>query len=103
MRIKNKQDIINFITTHKSELANYGVVKLGIFGSFLHGKNNKDSDIDFIVVFNKDSKNYDNFINLAYYLEDSLDHKVDLLTNESLSPYIGPKIQNEVEYIDLSA
>lgn len=35
---------------------------------------------------------------LAFLLEDILGRKVDLLTPESLSPHIGPKILAEVEY-----
>ena len=46
-------------------------------------------------------KNYNNFINLVYYLEDNLNTKIDLLTIESLSPYIGQRILNEVEYVSI--
>jgi predicted nucleotidyltransferase len=44
---------------------------------------------------------YRNFINLAYFLEDNLERKVDLQTTDSLSPYIGPRILREVEYVSL--
>jgi predicted nucleotidyltransferase len=37
-------------------------------------------------------------MNLAFFLEDLLGRKVDLVTPESLSPHIGPKILAEVEY-----
>jgi uncharacterized protein len=48
-------------------------------------------------------KTFDNFINLAFFLEDILGRKVDLITKESLSPYIGPRILQEVEYVSLNS
>jgi predicted nucleotidyltransferase len=42
------------------------------------------SDLDFIVEFYKEKKNYKNFIHLSYFLEDIFNKKVDLLTLESL-------------------
>ena len=38
----------------------------------------------------------------SFFLEDLLGRKVDLITTESLSPYIGPHILREVEYAPLS-
>jgi len=49
-------------------------------------------------MFESGKKSFDNFMNLAFFLEDLLERKVDLITTESLSPYIGPKILREVEY-----
>ena len=37
-------------------------------------------------------------MNVAFLLEEVFGRKVDLVTRESLSPYIGPKILAEVEY-----
>ena len=54
-----------------------------------------------LVDFYADKKNYNNFINLVYYLEDNLKTKVDLLTPEGLSPHIEHTILNEVEYVSV--
>jgi predicted nucleotidyltransferase len=40
---------------------------------------------------------------LSFFLEDLLDRRVEVVTPESLSPYIGPYIMKEVEYVDLAA
>jgi predicted nucleotidyltransferase len=40
---------------------------------------------------------------LSFMLEDVLQHRVELVTVESLSPYIGPHILKEVEYAALAA
>lgn len=40
-------------------------------------------------------------MHLGFYLEELFGRKVDLLTHESLSPYLGPRILREVEYVAL--
>ena len=42
-------------------------------------------------------------IGLSFFLEEILRHRVEILTVESLSPYLGPYILKEVEYATLSA
>lgn len=37
----------------------------------------------------------------AFFLDDLLGRHVELVTPESLSPYIGPRILREVEYVAL--
>ena len=36
---------------------------------------------------------------LSLFLEEVLEHRIELVTVESLSPYIGPHILKEVEYV----
>jgi uncharacterized protein len=43
---------------------------------------------------------FDNFMNLAFFLEDLFQRKVDLVTSSSLSPYIGPYVKKEVVWAD---
>ena len=40
---------------------------------------------------------------LALFLEDFFERRVELVTPESLSPYIGPHILKEIEYVDFDA
>ena len=101
MKPAAKKDIFRFLKSNEHILRSYGVKKIGLFGSYVRNKQNKNSDIDILVEFYKYKKNYNNFINLAYFLEDSFNTKVDLLTAEGLSPYIGKTILNEVEYVSL--
>jgi predicted nucleotidyltransferase len=56
------------------------------------------SDVDVLVEFEQDRKTFDNFIQLSFLLEDLFQRRVELVTIESLSPYIGPHILSEVEY-----
>ena len=49
--------------------------------------------------FEQGKKTFDNFIQLSFLLEDLFKRRVELVTIESLSPYIGPHIMSEVEYV----
>jgi len=101
MRPDHKSDIIQFLKSNKDAINAYGVKKIGLFGSFVRESQNKNSDIDLLVEFASDQLNYNNFIQLTYFLEDNLNTKIDLVTSDSLSPYIGPHILKEVEYVSL--
>ncbi|MEI6179866.1 MAG: nucleotidyltransferase family protein [Chloroflexales bacterium] len=74
-------------------------MRYGLFGSFVRNESRPDSDIDILVEFHPTKKTFDNFIQLAFYLEDVLGRPVDLITADSLSPYIGLHILQEVEYV----
>lgn len=99
--ITTKQELIDLISAHKQRIKQYGVSRIGLFGSFARGDLNESSDIDLLVEFKPDQKTFDNFIELAFFLEDAADRDVDLVTPESLSPHIGPHILSEVEYYAL--
>ena len=75
-----------------------GVQRLGLFGSFVREQRASESDIDLLVEFSEGKKTFDNFIELSFLLEDVLQRRVELITPDSLSPYIGPRILSEVEY-----
>ncbi|MCX5885144.1 MAG: nucleotidyltransferase family protein [Proteobacteria bacterium] len=101
--VKTKQDILNVLHENRSRLRALGVRRIGVFGSFVRGEQRLDSDIDLLVEFEPQRKTFDAFIEIAFLLEDSLQHKVELITVESLSPYLGPHILKEVEYAALAA
>ena len=47
----NKDLIISLIQKNKSHIRDYGVKKLGLFGSFVHGDATANSDVDLLVEF----------------------------------------------------
>lgn len=100
---QSKNNIFQTLRLHENDIVKFGAKRLGLFGSFVRDESTPESDIDFIVEFETGKKNYDNFINLAYYLEALLDRKVELLTQESISRYIKPYIEREVEYVNFRA
>lgn len=101
--VQTKQDILAVISENQARIRALGVRRLGLFGSFLHGEQRSDSDVDFIVEFQPGRKTFDNFMELTFLLEGLLQRRVELVTTEALSPYIGPHILEEVEYAPLPA
>ena len=101
--IRDKQDVMSLLRLHADQIRGLGVKRLGLFGSFARGHADADSDVDLLVEFEEGQKTYDNFIGLSFLLEDLLDRPVELVTRESLSPYIGPHILAEVEYVAFAA
>lgn len=72
---------------------------MSIFGSFISGKLDVDSDVDLLVDFDPSQKSYDNFMDLSFFLEDLLGRKVELVTPQSLSKYIGSHILKQAEHV----
>jgi predicted nucleotidyltransferase len=97
-----KEDLLRLIAEHQQEIKQFGVKSCGLFGSYVRDQSTSKSDIDVLVEFEPGQKTFDNFMGLAFFLEDLFGRKVDLVTAESLSPYIGPYILDEVEYAALS-
>jgi predicted nucleotidyltransferase len=86
----------------KARLIAAGVKRLGLFGSFSRGEAGPNSDVDVLVGFRPDAKTYDNLFEVGEALEEAFQRKIDLVTEDALSPYIGPTILREVKYVDLS-
>ncbi len=90
---------LEILRSHEKEIKEkFGIRKIGIFGSFARGEQKETSDVDVLVEFEKPT--FDNFMNLAFFLEDIFQRKVDLVTSNSLSPYIGPYVKAEVVWAD---
>ena len=81
----------------------FGVRKIGVFGSFARDEATLHSDVDVLVEFEPDQKTFDNFMNLSFFLEDILLRRVEVVTTSSLSPHVGPRILASVEYVADSA
>jgi predicted nucleotidyltransferase len=77
------------------------VTSLGIFGSFSKGKIKDSSDVDLLVDFDPAKKSFDNFMDLSFFLEGIFGRKVEKVTTQSLSKFIGPHILNEVQNVSL--
>ena len=103
MPVKDKQEVFALLAENEAELRRLGVRRCGLFGSFARGEQEGRSDVDILVEFEPGRKTFDSFMALAFFLEDLFGRKVDLLTPESLSPYIGPHILREVEYETVGA
>jgi predicted nucleotidyltransferase len=81
--MKTLEEIKNILREQKNELKErYGVKKIGIFGSFARGEQKEISDVDILVEFERPIGL--RFFELADYIEEILEIKVDLLTPNAL-------------------
>ena len=96
----SKNTILTVIQTHKPRLASYGVNRIGLFGSYARNEQHSQSDIDILVDFEPEKETFNNFMNLCDYLEELFtDEKIEVVTINGLSPYIGKYILEEVHYV----
>ncbi len=98
MRNLTKQEVLRTMEEHQQQIQALGVRRCGLFGSFVRGQASDYSDVDVLVEFMPEGKTFRNFMHLVFLLEEVLQRPVDVITVESLSPHIGPKIMQEVEY-----
>lgn len=98
----NKKIIYSELQKHKAALEQFGVKQIGLFGSFVRDEGTDKSDIDFLVDFEKEKKTLTNLVDLGDYLERIFGTKVDIVTPQGLSPYIGPHILKEVQYAPIT-
>ena len=75
----------------------FKVNKLGLFGSFIKGNANEESDIDILVDVDPSIGWY--FVDLQEFLEKQLGRKVDLISTRAIKKQLKDVILNEVQYI----
>jgi predicted nucleotidyltransferase len=76
----------------------YKVKEIGIFGSYVRGEQNEDSDVDVLIAFEKPPSLL-KFVELENYLSETIGIKVDLVMKQVLKPRIGENILAEVIYL----
>jgi uncharacterized protein len=104
MPVQTKSQVLSLLQEYQQQLQALGVKRCGIFGSFVRDRAIHDrSDVDILVAFEPEQKTFDNFIHLSFLLEELFGRSVDLVTVESLSPYIGAHILDEVEYVSIGS
>ncbi len=94
-----KNEIITFLKNQKSFLQlNYGVLKIGLFGSYARDEQVSSSDIDIAVELKKENK-ADNYFRLLHFLEDNLSEKIDLGIESKLKESIKKYIDKDIIYV----
>lgn len=97
----SKEQILKFLEENKEKIREFGVSRLGLFGSYARDEQKFDSDLDFYVEFKPGQKNYKNLLNLGFYLEDQFEKKVDLLTDKSVSNHFRSVMDKEILYVSI--
>ena len=92
----------DILADHGDEIKRrFGVRRIGLFGSCARGEETGSSDVDILVEF--EHPDFDNYMELAFYLEDLLGRHVDLLTPEGVRSIrvgnVAENIRREIVYV----
>jgi predicted nucleotidyltransferase len=95
-----KENIITALQLNKSKLSELGIQHVGLFGSYSRNEQGSNSDIDLLIDFEPEKENFDNYMAVCDLFESIFkDEKIEVVTKNGLSPYIGPRILREVQYV----
>jgi predicted nucleotidyltransferase len=95
-----KENILQRLKNNKLKLSKFGIRNVGLFGSYIRDEQNNESDIDLLIDFEPEKENFDNFMGVYDLFENIFKgEKIEVVTKNGLSPYIGPKILNVVQYV----
>jgi hypothetical protein len=92
----SRESILSTLASRRSDLARFGVRRIGLFGSCARGEMTGDSDLDFLVEL--DRKSFDDYMGLKFFLEDLFSSRVDLVMPETLKPRLRSEILRETVY-----
>jgi predicted nucleotidyltransferase len=101
-KINKSEDVREILRRELPKLkTEFGVKRIGLFGSFSCGKQKKASDVDLLIEFEKPIGF--KFMTLAEYLENKLGRKVDILTPAGVESIrikpIAESILSSVDYV----
>lgn len=97
--MKNRNELEQILKAHLQELRkDYGVKRLGLFGSYVQGSAHEQSDVDMLVEFHT-ATDLLSFVHLKNHLSDLIGIPVDLVMKKALKPHIGKEILKEVVFL----
>jgi predicted nucleotidyltransferase len=97
--MRKLNELKKILQVHKGTLKDeFGVIEIGLFGSYTKGYQKKDSDIDILVEFEKTIDLF-TYVHLKNHLSDLLGVNVDLVAKKALKPKLGQRILSETVYI----
>lgn len=95
LRAPSRAETEASLVTAQAEILGLGVRRLAPFGSVERDAARPASDVDLLVEFLPGEKTYDHFVALGDLLERVLSRPVELVTPESLSPFLKPYVLAE--------
>jgi uncharacterized protein len=99
MPVSSRDEVLKYLSKNKKLfLDEFGVRRIGVFGSFSKGSQTSSSDIDIIVDIEKNYKNIHKFFRFKRFLENELGRNIDLGFEQSLKPAVREKIKGQIVY-----
>ncbi len=90
MTHRSREEIVQLLKEQRGAIRNYGVCRLRLFGSCARDEVGDDSDLDFLVEFEK--KTFDAYMGLKEFLENLFGCRVDLVLSNAIKPRLRPFI-----------
>jgi uncharacterized protein len=99
MSIPRLEEILDVLRHHKEALANdYGVTKLGVFGSVARDEACEESDVDVVVSLRQ--PNLFMMVHIKEALEEALQRPVDIVQyRERMNQFLKRRIDREAVYV----
>ncbi|AGY59555.1 nucleotidyltransferase family protein [Gloeobacter kilaueensis] len=95
-----RQEVLDCLRRHWSQLQAFGVKSIALFGSVVRDEARRDSDVDLLVEFEPgEVVTFARFFELQDFLEALLQRPVDLGTPSSLKPRIAASVFKELIYV----
>ena len=95
---KNGQEILELLRQEMPNLSRqFGVLSIGLFGSYVRGTQDSESDVDLLVELKE--PRYDFFIGLQIYLESKIGKTVELIRKRpGLNERFLKRIEKQIQY-----
>jgi predicted nucleotidyltransferase len=91
-----RDDILNQLRLAKADLkARFGVVSLGLFGSYARDTATDASDLDILVTFDGPATS-ERYFGVQFHLEDLFGRPIDLVTRKALRPEFRAFVERQV-------
>jgi uncharacterized protein len=93
-----REDILKYLKEHKPEFEReFGVRKIGLFGSYARGKHHRESDIDIVVELEK--PDLLTLVGIKQTIEEQLNIKVDIVRyRDRMYQKLKKRIDRDAQY-----
>lgn len=99
MKNKKKRSVNSISKLIAGYFKNQPVLKAWLFGSFARGEQTPDSDVDILVVLDKEQSVGLKFFGMYEELKEILGRNIDLVTDESLAAFARPSVERDKKLI----
>jgi uncharacterized protein len=96
-----KQEVLQFLRDNREYFeTQFHVKEMGLFGSFVKGKQTQNSDIDILIELRNNTKNvYEIKEMMRTYISKKFHRNIDIARKKYLKSYIKKQILDEIEYV----
>ena len=93
----SKDEVLKYLKEARDRFAReYGVRRIGLFGSTARDAPRKSSDVDLLVEM--EAPTFDHYMDLKFEIEDHFGVSVDLVLSDTVKKRLRPAIERETIY-----